>query len=190
MQDKASKCRQHPGTPAIAECDECGAPLCLGCSVPVRGKVLGPECLPDDLKIDLPPPSPTRRDRMRFAWTGVGAVIGVAASALPWNRSGLGSGVFGAWDSTLRWAKLSGIAAMACLLVWALVSVAGMKPGRTWQGALRVTAVLVGAGAALHVLRGCYGCFGPISIGPWVAFGGAVAALAGTFFGRGIRRAP
>ena len=188
MQDKASKCRQHPGTAAIAECDECGTPLCLRCSVPVRGKVFGPECLPEDLRIDLPPPAPTRRDRMLFAWTGIGALIAVAATALPWKRYGLGSGPFGAWGSTMRWSILAGVAAIMCLFVWALVSIVGLKPGKTWRGALRTIAVLIGAGAALHVLR--RPGFGPLAMGPWVCLAGAAIALAGTFFGRGTPHPP
>lgn len=150
----------------------------------MRGKVLGPECLPDDLKIDLPPAEPTRREQIRFAWTGVGATIAVAASVLPWKRYGLGSGWFGAWGSTMRWSILAGVASVVCLLLWSLVSIAGLKPGRTWRSALRMIAVLIGAGALLHVLR--RPGFGPISSGPWVSLAGALIALAGTFIGRGV----
>jgi hypothetical protein len=184
VQDKASKCSNHPGTAAVAECAECGAALCLNCSVPVRGKVLGAECLPEELRGELPAPQATRRDRVRFAWTGVGATIAVVASVLPWKRYGLGSGLFGAWGATMRWSILAGAASIACLLLWALVSIAGMKPGRTWRGALRILAILIGVGAALHLLR--RPGFGPQAIGPWVCLAGAAIAFTGTFFGPGV----
>ncbi len=124
---------------------------------------------------------------MRSTWTGVGATIAVAASLLPWKRYGLGSGWFGAWGSTMRWSILAGVASIVCLLVWALVSIAGLKPGRTWRRALRVLALIIGAGAVLHVLR--RPGFGPLAVGPWVSLAGAAIALAGTFFGRGAPEA-
>ena len=188
MQDKASKCRQHPGTAAVAECEACGIPLCLRCSVPVRGQVFGVECLPEDLQVDLPPAAPTRRDRVLFTWTGAGATIAVTASALSWKRGGMGSGAFGAWSPRLPWARLSGVAAITCLVLWALVSIGGLRPGKTWKGALRAIAVLIGAGAVLHVRQ--RSGFGPDSVGPWVALAGAAVALTGTFIGRGTTGPP
>lgn len=188
MQDKASKCNRHPGTAAVAECDECGIALCLKCSVPVRGKVLGPECLPEELRGELPPPQPTRRDRVTFALTGVGATVAAAASVLPWKRYGLGSGPFGAWGTTMRWSILAGVASIICLLLWALVSIAGVKPGLAWRGALRALAILIGAGTALHLLR--RPGFGPQAIGPWVSLAGAAVAFIGTFVGPGVPEPP
>jgi hypothetical protein len=188
VEDKAAKCSHHPDTAAVAECAECGNALCLWCSVPVRGKVLERECLPEELRAELPPPQTTRRGRMLLAWTGVGATIAVFASFLPWKRYGLGSGVFGAWGTTMRWSILAGVASIACLLLWAAVSIFGLRPARTWRGSLRILAVLIGLGAALHLLR--RPGFGPQAIGPWVSLAGAAISFLGTFVARSPRAAP
>jgi len=176
-EERDSRCVLHPGSPTVARCDECGAGLCLTCAVPVRGKVLGPECLPEVLGDRVPPPPVVRQPRVRLAMAGLGFAIAVVASAFPWKRYGLGSGPFGAWGFTLRWSILAAVAAALGLAVWALVSVAGLKPGSAWRGASRALAVLVGAAAILHLLR--RPGFGPQSVGPWMAILGAAVALAG-----------
>ena len=88
----------------------------------------------------------------------------------------------------MRWSIVAGVASIACLLAWSLVPLAGMKPGRTWRGALRALAVLIAVGAVLHVLR--RPGFGPLGLGAWVSLIGAAMAFAGTFFGPGIPSPP
>ena len=42
---RTSRCANHPGEAGIAACELCGRWLCVACAVPVRGRVIGPECL-------------------------------------------------------------------------------------------------------------------------------------------------
>ena len=188
MQDRASRCEAHPGAAAVAECSGCGRGLCLKCAIPVRGKVLGPECLPEDLRAEAPAPAPQKRVRMRYPWTGVGLAIAVAASFFPWKKYGLGSGPFGAWGWTLRWSVLAATAAVLGFVVWATVSLVGLRPGSAWRGTLRVLVAAVAIGALLHLLR--RPGFGPHSVGPWIALAGAAIGLAGTYIGLRARPGP
>ena len=43
------RCVHHPGRAAVARCSACEEPICLPCAVPVRGRVVGPECLAAEL---------------------------------------------------------------------------------------------------------------------------------------------
>src|SRR5437879_3371574 len=96
----AARCLTHPSSPSVALCDSCGRPLCLRCAVPVRGEVYGPECLaevlgPDGATAATALPAPPRN--LLFDLTGLGLVVAVVASLLPWTRFGQPSGVFGGW---------------------------------------------------------------------------------------------
>ena len=178
MQNEASRCPAHPGTEAVAVCSKCGIGLCLDCAIPVRGKVLGRECLPEPLRFNAPPPEPEKRRRMCLPWTGVGLTIAVAASVLPWKKYGIGSGSFGAWGLTPRWSILAGAAAVLGLVVWAVFCVARLKPGPRCRSTMRVVILLAAAGTVLHLVY--RPGFGPHSIGPWVALAGLALAFAGT----------
>ena len=48
------RCATHPSRLTVGTCDVCGRPLCVECAVPVRGRVLGPECLSEVLGDDIP----------------------------------------------------------------------------------------------------------------------------------------
>src|SRR6266545_1863923 len=92
------RCDLHPASPSVAECQSCGRPLCLACAVPVRGRVLGVECLEAALGPGLPAEVLPARERWTVPWTIVGLAFAVAVGAtlLPWTRFGEGSHPLGA----------------------------------------------------------------------------------------------
>lgn len=157
----------------------------MRCSVPVRGRILGAECLPAALGPDLAlePEHPTRR-APAMLWTGVAFAVAVLASSIPWKRFGPGSGLLGAWGISPRWSMLAAIAAVLGLLIWGTVALRRMSPGPRWVLALRVLAGLVIAGSVLHLLRPP--SFGPSSLGPWLALLAGILALATTLWRRGL----
>ena len=90
----------------------CGRPLCLSCATPVRGGLVGPECLATVLD-EAPPPSL----RERPLHPGIGgrlAILGFALVVLltlfPWShgRSSGSSGYLAAW--TLHWSLIAALA--------------------------------------------------------------------------------
>src|SRR6266545_4886093 len=74
------RCDLHPASPSVAECQSCGRPLCLACAVPVRGRVLGVECLEAALGPGLPAEVLPARERWTVPWTIVGLAFAVAAA--------------------------------------------------------------------------------------------------------------
>src|SRR5207247_11412591 len=88
----------RPVVALVGECDVCGRPLCLTCATPVRGRVVGPECLSQVL--DTAPP--TRPIAVPVSRTGdlvaaVGFTVVLALSVLPWSH-GLVLGPLSAWS--------------------------------------------------------------------------------------------
>jgi peptidoglycan/LPS O-acetylase OafA/YrhL len=151
----------------------------LTCATPVRGRVLGAECLtaalgPDAVPEDAigvrPPSSPFG------ALTGIAFGLGLAATVLPWSRFGVGAEAFGAWGRTVRWSILAGGAAAAGAALWLALRVWRPTP-RTW---MRVALALLGglsaAAALLAVLRPPP--FTRTWIGAWVAVGAGILAAA------------
>jgi asparagine N-glycosylation enzyme membrane subunit Stt3 len=151
--------------------------------VPVRGRVLGPECLeaaigPDPSLPEIPQRDPG--DRARIA-TAVCFTAAVVATALPWSRFGAGSGAFGAWSDTPAWSMLAAIAAVAGLAL----SLAGLFTRR--GPAIRDTlATLLGvavvAACILALVRPRP--FASPWLGPWVALGAAAGATAAAIVAR------
>jgi hypothetical protein len=176
------RCETHPGRPAVGRCDSCGRLLCIGCAVPVRGQVLGPECVGEVLgqeathEVASPPRRP-RRPGLRLA--GVGFAGAVVASALPWSNrfSSHETGLFGGWGfSPLAWSLVAAGAGVIGAAAWVT---AQWRPrrGRMLRGAMLALAGLVAAGAVLYLLGPP-----PFShpwLGPWVALGAGTIALAG-----------
>ena len=173
-------CELHLDKVAVGTCETCGRPLCLDCAVPVRGRVLGPECLSAILGPDAPQadPAPARR-RPSLVLSGMGFALALAATALPWSRFGPGSGPLGAWGATLRWSLLSAVAAALGLGLWAGLNAVRLQPSRSAAAVFRVLAVAIAAGAALTLLNPPP--FVTPSAGPWAALGAAVVAFAGTY---------
>jgi len=167
------RCIHHPGRAAVARCDVCAEPVCLSCAVPVRGRVVGPECLAIELGDPAltAPPEPNRR--LASTWVPVaGALLALAATAGPWTRTGAGDRLFGAWVPDLRWSMVAAVAALLSVpAAWWLRS-RGARGAWIVVGAFGV--VVLGASVLAIVFPPT---FQAASWGPWVAAGGG--ALAG-----------
>ena len=76
----------------------CGRALCVACAVPVRGSLLGRECLSSVLR-DVPPPAPQQQPARPLGGSLalVGFALVVAASLFPWSKFGGSARAFGAW---------------------------------------------------------------------------------------------
>jgi hypothetical protein len=174
------RCATHPSRITVGTCDVCGRPLCVECAVPVRGRVLGTECLSEVLGDDIPvssPPRPWRRlrspaDRV----TGTLLAVAALATLLPWTRFSTGSGFAGAWAFDVRWSMLAASAAAIGLAVW---SAFGRRPSVTRTDAILAGAV-VGAGSLLAALNPPP--FTKPALAPWIGLAaGSGAAIAGAY---------
>lgn len=174
--EETSRCHSHPGEDAVAACAECGKPVCLACAVPVRGSVIGVECL----DVELSRPVAVKPRRVRAPLVGIGFAVAVVATLMPWRKYGLGSGLFGAWGTAVRWSVISAACAITGLLIWAWPTLRHRLLHRgAWIGSLRVLATTCVAGAAMHLIKPPI--VGPQSYGAWVAIAGGLLALAGTW---------
>jgi len=169
----AERCEAHPGSASVARCARCDRTLCLACAVPVRGTVLGPECLPADVAAEAgatdPPRAPMPR---RWLATGLGLAILVCTTALPWTRFGTGSGWFGAWGLPLRWSGVAALAAVAAFLTW----VVRRRPGPVAGRIVAALCAAAAAGAGLAVADPP--AFTQAAVAPWVAVVAGVATAA------------
>jgi hypothetical protein len=112
---RKGRCATHPGEVSVAECDVCGRALCIACAVPVRGSVVGQECLAQVVEDPPPAPAPTRSlSPARLLLVG-GFALTLAASILPWARYGDASGMLRAW--TMHWSLLAVVAALGGVVV-------------------------------------------------------------------------
>ncbi|GBC87246.1 hypothetical protein HRbin12_01249 [bacterium HR12] len=166
----AERCDLHPMRAVIARCEGCGRPLCLACAIPVRGAVLGLECLPEPLSRPLPPPRPRPSPLV-----GLSLGIAVVATAMPWSRFGPGSGAFGAWRGGARWALAAAVAATLGAAVW-------LAEGLLARVRRSATRTLPGFGAVV-ALASAMAIFEPPAftrpwIGPWMALAGGLGCLA------------
>jgi hypothetical protein len=144
---RAGRCANHPAVARVGVCDVCGRPLCLACATPVRGRLIGPECLPTVLEVAPPArpiPAPVPHGGDRIAAAGFAAVV--ILSAFSWSK-GLVSGPFSGW--TWHWSLAACAMAVAGLTVSVMAWRRPRRPvGETAaEGAL---AVLVGAASILH----------------------------------------
>lgn len=164
----------HPGAQAVAVCEGCGRPLCLACAVPVRGRVLGRECLPADATTpNGAEPAPAPRASTPRNLLGAGFAAALAATALPWTRFGEGARPFGAWAWDPRWSMLAAPAALAGLIVWVI---GRRRGGRTWSVALAFLGAAVTAGSLLAILNPPP--FTKPALWPWIGLVGGVLAMA------------
>lgn len=173
------RCDQHPTRSAVARCDGCGRPLCLPCAIPVRGRVLGAECLPDPLERT---PAPLRRGPP-LGGTNLltGAAFGLAllATTLPWTRFGVGSGFFGAWGGSPRWSLLAAVSATAGAAVWGTRQMVHGGDRLGFDVALGVLGGLVAFASALAIWHPP--AFTRVWVGPWVSLAGGLVACAASF---------
>ncbi len=183
----AERCDQHPTRSAVATCAGCGRPLCLSCAVPVRGSVLGVECLPEPIGVEAPRPSAPRSTLPQLVAAG-GLLLAVVATALPWSRFGVGSGAFGAWGEPPRWSTLTAAAGVLGCAVWGGRRLLGLRDRRV-DAAIAALGGLVAFGAILSLWHPP--AFTKAWIGPWIALvGGAVVAAASVAAWRSPRERP
>ncbi|MBA3363563.1 MAG: B-box zinc finger protein [Actinobacteria bacterium] len=169
------RCIHHPGRPAVARCSACEEPVCMTCAVPVRGRVLGPECLAAELgdPAITTPPEPDRT--LVGSWMAVaGAALALFATAAPWTRTGAGDRMFGAWVPSFRWSMVAAVAAAVLL------------PAVWWfhrHGARSGAMVAIVGGAGVAVASALAIAFPPTfqvaSWGSWVAALGGTIVVAG-----------
>jgi hypothetical protein len=168
------RCAHHSARQAVARCDACELPVCLACAVPVRGRVLGPECLAAELGDPalVAPPEPD--DHPRGSWAVIaGAVAAVIGTAGPWTRTGAGDRLLGAWVPSLRWSMVAAVAAVALA-----ISVSWLR-ARGGRRAVVTTTSLAAAVLAASVLAMAFPpTFQAASWGPWVTAVGGVLAIA------------
>jgi hypothetical protein len=163
------RCAHHVGRAAVARCDACDEPVCIGCAVPVRGRVVGPGCVADELG-DPALVTPPETGRGRSWWAAAGALVAVLGTVAPWTRTGAGDRLLGAWVPTPRWSIVAAGASVVLLRVawrWAA------RPSGRWA--------VLGLGAVAVVASVLAILFPPTfqaaSWGPWItAVGAAVAA--------------
>ena len=176
------RCDIHPGVPSIAHCDRCRRALCVDCAVPVRGRVLGPECVPAPPGDGLSP-APQRAAR-RPGLAAVGAAFGlcVALTMLPWTRFGHASGPLDAW----RWPRGSLLAAVGAAVGLAIWAFQWWRPRMTDRTALLLLASVAAVTCLGGVLAGMSPA--PLTKSTWVPW--AVAAIGGvaTLAAAGPRR--
>jgi hypothetical protein len=171
----AERCANHPSRTTAGVCDVCGRPLCVECAVPVRGRVLGSECLADVLGDDLAvstTPGPWRRmrstpDRLTGAFLAVAAL----ATLLPWTRFSTGSGFAGGWAFDLRWSMLAAGGATTGLGVWLR---AADRPSVARIAAI-VCGAAVSAGSLFAILNPPP--FTKPALAPWIALVSGAGAL-------------
>jgi hypothetical protein len=174
------RCASHPSRLTVGTCDVCGRPLCIECAVPVRGRVLGPECLSEVLGDDIPAATPARPWRRSRApvdrMIGASLAVAVVATLFPWTRFSTGSGFAGAWALQVRWSTLTACAAVIGLALWLTL---GRRPQVARTAAI-VCGTLVAVGSLLAALNPPP--FTKPALAPWISLGaGAVAAALGTF---------
>jgi hypothetical protein len=176
----AERCATHPSRLTVGTCDVCGRPLCVECAVPVRGRVLGSECLSEILGDDVPataPPRPWRRLRSPIDRViGASLVVAAVATLFPWTRFSTGSGFAGAWAFDVRWSMLPACAAVIGVGIWIGF---GRRP-KVVRTAAIVAGTVVAVGSLLAALNPPP--FTKPAIAPWIALvAGAGAALLGAF---------
>jgi hypothetical protein len=167
------RCEVHPGSPSVARCARCGRTLCIVCAVPVRGAVLGPECLPPEVAAETRE-EPARRVPMPRWWavTGAALTVLVGTTVFPWTRFGLASGWFGAWGLPSRWSLVAAIPGALALGLW----VTHRHPGRAVCGIVALLSVAAAAGAELAILNPPP--FTKATLAPWVAVASAAVSTA------------
>jgi hypothetical protein len=111
-QARPGRCATHPTAASVGTCEVCGRSLCVACAVPIRGTMVGRECLGvvlEDAPLSERVPNPIRPRGGSIALAGFALVMVV--SLLPWSRFGDSSRYFGAW--TPHWSLIAALAGVA-----------------------------------------------------------------------------
>ncbi len=118
------RCSLHPDRGAVGICERCSRTVCLECAVAFRGAVRCERCAAQELGDPEPVIAPRRR-RVRAEHLALALlVVGLAATAPPWHRSGTLTSALSAWSFVLDgWAALgcSALAAAAVVVLLGLV---------------------------------------------------------------------
>jgi hypothetical protein len=176
---RSSRCSLHPGRQAVGTCAGCRRGLCVACAVPVRGVLVGPECLAsfvEDAPVVEPADLAVRRtgpDAVAMA----GFAVVLAASVLPWARFAHPR-LLGAW--TWGWALLAPLAAVAALVALPLWRRWPLDP-RFETGVLGLLALVAAFGAVAYRLNPPL--LAGSSAAPLLAVAGAAIALGAVVWG-------
>lgn len=181
------RCDQHPSRSAVARCEGCGRPLCLSCAVPVRGSVLGAECLPERIGGE-PAPSPPPEPSGPSAAIAVGLAACLLGTALPWSRVGPDAGAFGAWGGPARWATLAAVATVLGIVLWLVARFTRLVPERAADLVLAALGGLAALGAALVMWHPP--AFTRPWVGTWITLVGGLATCAAAVVDARERTAP
>jgi hypothetical protein len=180
------RCVHHPGRAAVARCSSCEEPICLPCAVPVRGRVIGPECLAAELGdpgLAAPPGAVTAVPWSTAAVAG--ALLAVVATIGPWTRTGAGDRLLGAWVPSIRWSTIAAVAAVALLgVAWWFRA----RGTRTGAALVVIVGAAVASGSALAIAFPP--TFQEASWGPWIGSVGGAMAVAGAIASIASERRP
>lgn len=173
----------HPSRPKVASCDSCSRPLCVECAVPVRGRVLGLECLSEVLGEDAPAPEvpPWRRRPIRSpAERVVGSLLAAAflTTLLPWTRFGSGSGFAGAWALDTRWSMVAALGSVLSLAPWLVLR---RRPEAALTSSI-VGGLTVAAGSLLAIMNPPP--FTKPALAPWLALASGIATVTASVLAR------
>ena len=164
--------------------------MCLACSIPVRGRAYGSECLAGVLGSDAPAQvesaeaRPDAAVRLATAMAFGGAVV---ATMLPWSRFGPGSDAFGAWTRAGHWSMFAAVAAVTGLVL-AIVSLRRPEPSHPRDLGCAVLGAAVALASALSLIFPP--AFSRPWLGPWVALiAGLVAGGASLVAARSPKKA-
>jgi hypothetical protein len=172
---RPGRCAVHPAAPAVGACEVCGRELCLTCAVPVRGTLVGPECLSsvvEEARAEEPVPVPAIRAGDRLALAGF--VVVVVVSAFPWYRFGEGPRLFGAWG--LHWSLVAAVAGVGGVVIAVAARRRPFDP--RLEAALYALLGLVVAGASV-LQHQRPPVLSEATSWPWVAAAGGGAAVVG-----------
>lgn len=170
------RCTTHPSRPTVAACEVCSRALCVECAVPVRGRVLGPECLSGILGHDPPAPAPPpwrRRPIRSPVERVVSALLAavVVTTLFPWTRFSSGSGFAGAWAIDARWSMVAAVGSVLSLASWLALR---RRPGAARTASI-VGGVTVAAGSLLAILNPPP--FTKPAFAPWLALASGLATV-------------
>ncbi len=156
-------------------CDVCARPLCVACAIPVRGAIVGRECLPAVLE-DAPPaervPNPIRPRGGKVAL--VGFALAAVVTLLPWSRFGDSSRYLGAW--TLHWSLIAALAGVGGLAFAVFVRYRPLDP-RIEAAAYGLLGLVVSVAAAIQHRHPPI--LSEATYWPWVAVLGGMLAILG-----------
>jgi len=174
-QARPGRCATHPGAATVGACDVCGRPLCVSCAVPVRGTIVGRECLSAVLE-DAPGPegipNPVRPLGGRLAVVGFGLVVLV--SVLPWSRFGDSSRFLGAW--TPHWSMIAALAGVAGLTFAVVITYRPLDP---WLEVAMFASLGLLIAVASFIQHRHPPILSEATFWPWVAALGGLLAVAG-----------